>query len=93
MSKLREFVEKVHKLTRSHEAITGIRGTNNQGALMLELYKDTAKLLDSDKSSELLLKQLNEVEARLMIAQTMRVVGEHDLAEFQQDIDEIKKEL
>lgn len=91
--KVRQFVEKIHKLGRSHELLTGIRGTSNRESMLLDLYKASALMMKNSGNEEQLKLHSDAIRGKLYTAQATGAIGSNDLDRLLDDLDEIEREL
>lgn len=90
----RQFAQKVHSIGRTHEHLTAVRGTTHKEATLLDLYKAVALLVDAlDEGKDAYRQQLHEVRGKVQVANLTNVIGNKDIIEFMNDLDNIEEKL
>lgn len=92
-SKLKELVEKVHKLGRSNTLPSGITGSSNSQNIRLDMYKKAAEIVALCEDRVNLARALNDFRGTVMVAGATNTIGSKDLEEVMNKIDEIESEL
>ena len=92
-AKLRELVEIVHSLGKSHTLPSGVVGSSNSQNIQLDMYKKAAEIVGTSGDKAKLESAINAFRGTIMVAEATNTIGSKDLEEVMSKLDEIESEL
>ncbi|MCA9331373.1 hypothetical protein KC968_00355 [Candidatus Saccharibacteria bacterium] len=88
---VQQLVARIHSIGQTHESLTVARATSQKESLLLELKKTASMLFGAASSGQDVKELVDKLEAELMMARTLDVVGDKDYKELQDLIITVKE--
>lgn len=92
-AKLRDLVETVHGLGKSHTLPSGVVGSSNSQNILLDMYKKAAEIVAVSGDKTKLAQAINDFRGTIMVAEATNTIGSKDLEEVMSKLDDIESEL
>lgn len=92
-AKLRDLIEAVHDLGKSHKLPSGVIGNTTDGNILLDMYRKAAEIIVVSKDKARVGRAISDFRGTLLVAEATNTIGSNDLERIMNKLDEIESEL